>query len=411
MKNLPIRACPSTAWLLRRRPPTRLFSTQLKPWGATDDARLVATRKLNKGMDWNAFAKEHFAEWPLSHVLRRWEMISVLEESGGTNGGGVNPVDGFGLGEVEDRAGFAETSGDNDTSRAPSPLSIPTPTPSPSLTTPHSSSVPPPPPAPSTSKPSSPEKIAPGARWTLDEEARLRKAMNSGADIERVWKKHFKARSLSAVKKRWLKIRNITNEQNGEEKNEDEDAKSLSRRRAATVNEDSNGSPKDTTAEQVLADEDAKLLKAVFKLGPKWTEIGEMLDKSPDQSRRRFWALLQKNPGIFATEMETKARIVENPFDVPIDIRKVKATIKYKGETIAEIDQLVTEFTIPANGSATSPPMDLTLKLSKGSLGLLFAALGGERKLSVASTLVIDGGLGYTTDIQFVHGASDRNKE
>ncbi|KAI8845566.1 hypothetical protein BC829DRAFT_434791 [Chytridium lagenaria] len=222
--------------------------------------------------------------------------------------------------------------------------------------------------------------------WTDEEIKLLIEEMAKGdGGITHIWLKHFGYRTYEGVRKKWKRLKQ------GSE---------VVQPRPLKVN---------TMA-------DGEFLKAVLENAPVWADVSKATRLPVTFCKTRFWELIQGNTtgvlkvfdnGNYVTEDKEFDRETRNPFDVPIEIKTVKATLKFKGDVIAEIDQPVPDFSIPAHGSAPPPPMDLTMHLKEGSLGLLFSALGGEKRLNVASKLTIDAGLGYETEIGFACGETE----
>ncbi|KAJ3285567.1 hypothetical protein HDU76_008117, partial [Blyttiomyces sp. JEL0837] len=105
-----------------------------------------------------------------------------------------------------------------------------------------------------------------------------------------------------------------------------------------------------------------------------------------------------------------------NPFDTPVQITHVKASLQYDLKflniglgSIGTIDDEVSGFSIPAKSFQNSPPLHLKINLDAQAIGALLKAIGKGLKINVISTLTVDFG-GYKTTIDYtqtnIHGAA-----
>jgi LEA14-like dessication related protein len=99
--------------------------------------------------------------------------------------------------------------------------------------------------------------------------------------------------------------------------------------------------------------------------------------------------------------MKAKAGInAFNPFNSPIVIKHVTASLIYNGNELGYIDT-DSEINVPANQAVDSPALALKLKLSFGAIKALFTTIfNGGVNIVVKSTMNVDFG-GYVTTIDY----------
>ncbi|KAI8853761.1 hypothetical protein BC829DRAFT_480874 [Chytridium lagenaria] len=107
--------------------------------------------------------------------------------------------------------------------------------------------------------------------------------------------------------------------------------------------------------------------------------------------------------------LSTKANIIAiNPFDSPVSIVYLRASLEYQNKVIGTIDQPVVGFNLASKGSATSPTFKLVLKINFEAIKAIFKAIGKGLKVVVKSELTVQFG-GYDTTIDYIQEAVPAN--
>ncbi|KAJ3117200.1 hypothetical protein HDU96_007628 [Phlyctochytrium bullatum] len=304
------------------------------------------------------------------------------------------------------------------------------------------------------------KKASPERRlWTPEEEQALVVAVEEErGDVQAVWDKHYKAlgaRSVKALKTRLQAIRRREKEREKEREEEE---------RVRDVVEGGAGAAKERLERNGVRGDD--FLAAVLVHGPDWsfhalrfsmptttsTTPNDAAPFTPLECEHLFWALCRERAQSIAKGMRVmpgkgfietygrrvgdvvvvgsagkahgsetgRVRVVKeeksdwgletavfvwrsaNPFDVPVRITHLRATLAHRGVPVARIDQPVSGFHLPARGKAASPPMKLEMKVEGSGLPVVMAAMRGELEggaVVVDGCVVVDAGLGWVTEV------------
>ena len=105
-----------------------------------------------------------------------------------------------------------------------------------------------------------------------------------------------------------------------------------------------------------------------------------------------------KVPNIFTRKSKTYINAF-NPFEVPVTMTHIKATMTVSGKTLGKIDEPV-NFTIPPKQSVDSTLMTLDCSISFNSIGAIWNSLFKDMDVTVESEMFMNVG-GYSTPLMY----------